>query len=38
MLFCRFTAMVTRPSARKGALSKLVLSCPERLQPLVYLG
>ncbi|KAL4448970.1 hypothetical protein ABPG77_007687 [Micractinium sp. CCAP 211/92] len=32
-----FTAMVTRPSARKSALAKLVLSAPPRVQPLFYL-
>lgn len=34
----RFTAMVERPSARKSALAKLVLSAPKPLQPVVYLG
>lgn len=29
--------MVTRPSARKSALAKLVLSAPPRVQPLFYL-
>lgn len=33
-----FTAMVERPSARKSALAKLVLSAPKPLQPMVYLG
>ena len=37
-LAARFTAMVERPSARKSALAKLVLSAPKPLQPLVYLG
>lgn len=32
------SAMVTRPSARKSALARLVLSAPEPLQPLFYLG
>lgn len=32
-----FTAMVTRPSARKSALAKLVLSVPPPVQPLFYL-
>lgn len=34
----RFTAMVERPSARKSALAKLVLSAPKPVQPAVYLG
>ncbi|PSC73097.1 Membrane transporter [Micractinium conductrix] len=33
-----FTAMVTRPSARKSALARLVLSAPRRLQPVTYLA
>ncbi|KAL4422696.1 hypothetical protein ABPG75_008893 [Micractinium tetrahymenae] len=32
-----FTAMVTRPSARKSTLAKLVLSAPPPVQPLFYL-
>lgn len=32
-----FTAMVTRPSARKSALAKLVLAAPAPVQPLFYL-
>lgn len=32
-----FTAMVTRPSARKSALAKMVLAAPQPLQPLFYL-
>lgn len=33
-----FTAMVMRPSARKSPLARLVLSAPESLRPLMYLG
>lgn len=34
----RFTAMVMRPTARKSPLAKLVLSVPQAIQPLAYLG
>ncbi|EFN52360.1 hypothetical protein CHLNCDRAFT_138776 [Chlorella variabilis] len=33
-----FTAMVMRPTARKSPLAKLVLSVPQAIQPLAYLG
>ena len=30
--------MVTRPSARKSALARVVLSVPAPVQPIFYLG